>query len=61
MRLVDLSHVVEHGITTYPGLPGPVIDEYMSFEASADHYVPGTEFAIGRIALTQTFRDGIAQ
>lgn len=21
-RLVDLSHVVRHGMTTYPGLPG---------------------------------------
>jgi kynurenine formamidase len=22
-RLVDLSHTIEDGITTYPGLPGP--------------------------------------
>ena len=22
-RIVDLSHVIEHGMTTYQGLPGP--------------------------------------
>ncbi len=47
-------------MTTYPGLPGPVIDEYLSFDSSADHYAPGTEFAIGRITMianTGTYLD----
>ncbi|MDN5855584.1 MAG: cyclase family protein [Actinomycetia bacterium] len=38
-------------MTTYPGLPGPVIDEYLTFADSAEHYAPGTEFAIGRIVM----------
>jgi kynurenine formamidase len=60
MRFVDLSHVIEHGMTTYPGLPGPVIDEHLSFEQSEAHYAPGTEFAIGRISMvanTGTYLD----
>ncbi|OLR91889.1 cyclase family protein [Actinokineospora bangkokensis] len=49
--LVDLSHVVRHGMTTYPGLPGPVIEDHMSFADSQGRYSPGTEFQIGRITL----------
>ena len=29
-RLVDLSHVVSHGMVTFKGLPGPVISDYLS-------------------------------
>jgi len=25
MPTVDLSHTIEHGMVTYPGLPGPII------------------------------------
>src|SRR5215207_10729124 len=60
MRLVELSHTVEHGMITYPGLPGPVIGEHMSFDDSADRYDPGTEFTIGRISMvsnTGTYLD----
>ncbi len=62
-RLVDLSHVIEHGMTTYPGLPGPVISLHLSYEASRSHYGPGTEFQIGRIdmvANTGTYVDAPA-
>ena len=62
-RLVDLSHVIEHGMTTYPGLPGPVISVHLSYEASRSHYEPGTEFQIGRIdmvANTGTYVDAPA-
>lgn len=24
MRLVDLSHVIDHHMASYPGLPGPI-------------------------------------
>ena len=34
-RLVDLSHAVEHGMVTYPGLPGPVIGDHLSRADSA--------------------------
>jgi arylformamidase len=60
VRLVDLSHVIEHGMITYPGLPGPIIDEHLSFAESTDHYAPGTEFTIGRITMvanTGTYLD----
>jgi kynurenine formamidase len=60
MRLVDLSHVVEDGMTTYPGLPGPVIRDHLSREASRAVYAPGTEFHIGRIEMvanTGTYLD----
>jgi kynurenine formamidase len=51
MRFFDLAHPVVHGMTTCPGLPGPVVDAHLSREASRAHYGPGTEFHIGRIAM----------
>lgn len=51
MRLVDLSHTVEHGMTTYPGLPAPVIADHLSRADSASGYDPGTTFQIGRIEM----------
>ena len=36
-RLVDLSHVIEHGMITYKGLPGPHICDYWTRERSAAH------------------------
>lgn len=60
MPLVDLSHYIEHEMVTYPGLPGPHIGEYLSFDTSHEHYAAGTEFAIGRIEMianTGTYLD----
>lgn len=60
MRLIDLSHVIEHGTVTYPGLPAPVIDDYLSFDDSTGHYAPGTAFRIGRVTMianTGTYLD----
>src|SRR4051812_24081199 len=59
-RLIDLSHAVEDGMVTYPGLPGPVITDHLSREASRERYALGTEFQIGRIdmvANTGTYLD----
>lgn len=59
-RLVDLSHVIEHGMTTYQGLPGPHICDYWTREGSAAHYDDGASFQIGRIdmvANTGTYLD----
>lgn len=50
-RLVDLSHVVEDGMVTYPGLPGPIITDHLSREAWQAHYAQGTTFHIGRIEM----------
>src|SRR6478609_2955499 len=58
--LVDVSHVVEHGMITYKGLPAPLICDFLSREASRANYAPGTEFHIGRIdmvANTGTYLD----
>jgi arylformamidase len=48
---VDLSHTVHDGLQTYPGLPAPVICDYLSREDSRPHYAPGTEFHIGKIEM----------
>jgi arylformamidase len=50
-RLVDLSHPIEPGMTTYPGLPGPVVTEFLSREESRGRYAPGTTFQIARLEL----------
>ncbi|MGH7513031.1 MAG: cyclase family protein [Gemmatimonadales bacterium] len=51
MTFLDLSHTIEHGMTTYPGLPGPVICDFLSREASRRRYAPGVEFHIGKIEM----------
>jgi arylformamidase len=59
-RLVDLSHVIEQGMITYKGLPGPIICDYWSREGSAAQYDDGSTFQIGRIdmvANTGTYLD----
>ena len=48
---IDLSHVVEDGMVTYKGLPAPVVCDFLSREASREHYAPGTEFQIGTVQL----------
>ena len=58
--IIDLSHVIADGIVTYPGLPGPVISDHLSREASRQRYAPGYEFQIGRIEMvsnTGTYLD----
>ena len=60
MALIDLSHTIEHGMITYPGLPGPLICDYLSRVASRSHYAPGVEFQIGKIEMvanTGTYLD----
>jgi len=47
-------------MTTYPGMPGPVITDYLSRADSRGRYDPGTEFNIGRIEMianTGTYLD----
>jgi len=59
-RLVELSHVIEAGMTTYPGLPGPEVTPHLTREASRAFYAPGTEFAIDRVSMvgnTGTYLD----
>jgi kynurenine formamidase len=59
-RIVDLSHAIEHGMTTYPGLPGPEICDFWKREETAERYDDGSTFQIGRIdmvANTGTYLD----
>ena len=48
---IDLSHIVEDGMTTYPGLPGPIVCDYLTHEQSRTVYAPGTEFQIGVVTI----------
>ena len=60
MALIELSHVIEDGMTTYPGLPGPLVCDYLTREASREHYAGGATFHIGKlemIANTGTYVD----
>lgn len=60
MQLVDLSHPIEHGMVTYPGLPGPVIADHLTRAASRERYNGEAEFHIGRIEMvanTGTYLD----
>jgi arylformamidase len=50
-RLIDVSHEVEAGMITYPGLPAPIISDHLSREASRANYAEGTTFQIGRIEM----------
>ena len=59
-EIVDLSHVIEAGMTTYKGLPGPHICDFWTRETSAANYDDGSSFQIGRIdmvANTGTYVD----
>jgi arylformamidase len=59
-RLVELSHVISAGMTTYPGLPGPEITPHLSRAASRSVYAAGTEFSIDRVSMvgnTGTYLD----
>ena len=57
-RLVDLSHRVEMGMSTHPGLPGPTWEAFRSREQYRE--ASGTDFQIDRVTLvgnTGTYLD----
>lgn len=57
---VELSHVIEDGLVTYPGLPAARVCDYLSREKSREVYAPGTEFQIAKIEMvanTGTYLD----
>ena len=59
-RFVELSHEIEDGMVTYPGLPAPVISDWLTRAASRARYAPGTEFHLGKIEMlanTGTYMD----
>lgn len=59
-KLIDLSHVITNGMTTYPGLPEPIIADHLSREAAEEIYGPGITFQIGLVTMctnTGTYLD----
>ena len=55
-----MSHTIRAGLTTYPGLPEPVITPHLTREQSVSHYAPGTTFAMDVITMignTGTYLD----
>lgn len=59
-RIIDLSHVIRAGLVTYPGLPAPVIEPFLTRTDSRAKYAPGTEFAMDMITMignTGTYLD----
>jgi arylformamidase len=50
-KLVDLSHTIVEGMTTYKGLPAPMICDFLSREASKKFYAEGTTFNIAKIEM----------
>lgn len=59
-RLVDLSHPIESGMVTYPGLPAPLVSDFLSREESSERYGGKAEFHIARIEMvanTGTYLD----
>ncbi len=50
-RIVDLSHPIEAGMITYPGLPAPEVHAILDRATSAGRYAPGVTFQIDLITL----------
>ena len=49
--VIDLSHEIESGMITHPGLPAPLVYDFLSREESRTRYANGTEFHIGKIEM----------
>lgn len=50
-KLIDLSHQIEHGMITYPGLPAPAISDHLARAESRQRYGGQAEFHIARIEM----------
>jgi arylformamidase len=58
--LIDLSHTIVDGMTTYPGLPVPMVSDHLTREAAETVYGPGLTFQIGVVTMctnTGTYLD----
>ena len=63
MTVIELSHPIEAGMVTYPGLAVPKVKPYLTREESTKTYAPGTTFQINKISLignTGTYVDSPA-
>lgn len=51
MQFVEVSHVIEEGMKTYPGLPEPAVEVLMDHDSSAPKYGGKAEFFIASLHL----------
>lgn len=51
MRFVEVSHVIEAGMVTYPGLPVPEVKVIVDYDTSAERYQGKSEFLIASLHL----------
>jgi kynurenine formamidase len=62
-RFVEVSHVIEAGMVTYPGLPVPEVEVIVDYDTSRDRYGGKSEFLIASLHLcgnTGTYVDSPA-
>jgi len=50
-HFIEVSHPIEAGMKTYPGLPEPRVEVFMDFEQSRGKYAKGTEFFVANLHL----------
>lgn len=50
-RYIELSHPIEPGMKTYPGLPGPGSEVLLDYDASRERYEGKAEFLIASLHL----------
>jgi arylformamidase len=50
-KIVELNHIFEEGMTTYPGLPQLKIGAFLDHEASRTRYGNQTEFYLGMVDM----------
>jgi kynurenine formamidase len=51
MKFIEVSHIIEAGMKTYPGLPEPRVEVFLDYEASRERYAEDTEFFIASLHL----------
>jgi kynurenine formamidase len=50
-RFIEVSHVIEAGMTTYPGLPVPEVKVIVDYDSSRERYQNKSEFLIASLHL----------
>ncbi len=50
-KFVELNHILEDGMMTYPGLPRPKIGAFLDHEASRSRYHDQAEFYLGKVDM----------
>jgi kynurenine formamidase len=48
-RFIDVSHVIEAGMVTYPGLPVPEVEVIVDYDGSRERYQGKSEFLIASL------------